>query len=503
MRNACIVAMAVAAVALPSPAGDPPEVVVAGPLSPADGLTLSGRVEGGTAPVEVQIWRYTFDVNGRWSHDLDIEDAKSALVPPGGRFRFTGLVPGRYEFDFGLQRLHWERRDRVLDVVRDVEDQVLTVPSNCRLKGRVTRAFADRKSRATVALGCWGVDVAEDGSFETPDVLPGAYRAVIRESWLEEAGPGEFDAIERSIPVNLEGGVTPLDVTLTPDVPLALSIASSRAGESFVGRFGATSALVDWESGWFRVLGGAAGEPQVQRTRPSFPHGAAVWAAPGRVLLLEGLCAGRHRLRLTALGFEPWERDVDVGPRVRVEAQMTALPGQFVEVAHLPDVARVEVRSQRGPWREIAAQDRRLVSMGADYEPTVVEFLAPGRHEWRAESLEGVPTRATEIVITDERTTVQLAPSFASGRVLRGRLRSKSGRALAGVRVRLAVREDDAWRLLPTKDTRTEEKTGAFEIRGLAAGHWRAQLDDAGAVVLGEFDVADADVTKDFVFRAR
>jgi hypothetical protein len=503
VRNVCLLAVAVAAFARPVPAGDAAEVVVAGPLSEADGLTLGGRVEGGAAPVQVRIWRYVFDVNGRWSHDLDVEDARVGVVPPGGRFRFTGLPPGRYECDFGNGQLHWERRERTVELTRDVTDHVLVVPSNCRLKGHVTCAPVASKSRTTVSLGYWDVDVAEDGSFETPDVLPGAYRAGIRESWLAVPGPDVYDAIERSIPVTLGPGTTTLDVTLTPDVPLAVTVRSSRAGESIEGRFGATSGAVDWERGWFRVVPGDGGATQVQITRPTFPHGAAAWGPPGPAFLVGGLCAGRHRLRLTALGFEPWDQGVEARDGARVDVQMTALPGQFLEIADLPEVARVEVRSARGPWREIAAQDRRLVSMGADYEPSVVAFLPPGRHEWRADSLDGAPMPARELVTTDARTTVRLAPTFGTGRTLRGHLRSKSGSALRGVRVRVAVREEDGWRLVAAKDTGTDVRTGAFEVRGLSPGHWRAQLDDDGAVVLQEFDVGDADVTRDFRFVPR
>jgi len=97
---------------------------------------------------------------------------------------------------------------------------------------------------------------------------------------------------------------------------------------------------------------------------------------------------------------------------------------------------------------------------------------------------------------------VTLAPAFAPGRTLRGRLRTKSAHPLGGVRLRFSVLEGDAWRLLPTKDTPTEA-TGAFETKGLSPGRWRAQLDDAGAVVLGEFDVGSADARKDFVFSPR
>jgi hypothetical protein len=492
--------MALAALARPTPAGDPPEVVVAGPLSPSEGLTLAGRVEGGSGPIQVQLWRYEFEDTGRWYHRTD---ALAAVVPPGGRFRFTGLAPARYECEFGEQRYWFAGPHPDVYLLRDVEDHALRVPSNCRLAGHVKAAFPELKSTVNVSLGYFDARVAADGSFETPDVPPGDYRARIRESWLADPGPYRFDSIERSIPVRLGGGVTTIDVTLTPDVPLALAVRSSRAGETFEGRFGAESASVMWERGWFRSVADASGPTGMQRTVPGFPHGAACWEPAGSALHLDGFCVGRHRLRLTALGFEPWERGVDVGPRALVEAVMTALPGQFVEVANLPDVARVEIRPAGGAWREIAACDRRMTDMGADYEPPIVEFLAPGRYEWRADSLDGAPMPAAELVATEDRAVLKLAPAFAGGRTLRGRLRTKFGRGLGGARVRFAVRDGDAWRFVPTKDTPTDARTGAFETHGLSPGRWRAQLDDAGAVVLGEFDVADSDVSRDFTFVPR
>ena len=501
MRNAWLVAIAVATLVRPASAEEPAEVVVAGPLSPAEGLTLAGRVDGGSAPVVVQLWRYQFEDTGQWYHRTD---AVAATVPPGGRFRFTGLVPARYECDFGDQQLHWERNDRTVDLVRDVQDYVLGVPSNCRVAGHVKAASPDGKQHSlTVSLGCFSVHVGADGSFETPDVLPGDYHVQINESWLAPRRFQMFESIDWTIGVRLEGGVKTLDVTLTPDVPLALVVRSSRAGETFEGRYGADGAFVSWERGWFRALADASGPAGMQLTQRGFPHGAAEWLPPTPAAALDGFCAGRNRVRLTALGFAPWERGVDVGQETRVEAVMTALPGQFVQVGALPEVARVEVRPLRGAWREVASCDRRMCDMGADYEPPVVEFLAPGRYEWRADALDGAPTPATELVATDDRTVVKLAPTFAAGRTLRGRLRTKLGRSLGGVRVRLAVKEGDAWRFVPTKDTPTNANSGTFETRGLSPGRWRAQLDEAGAVVLGEFDVADADVTRDFVFRAR
>jgi hypothetical protein len=498
VRNAWLVVIGAAALVRPAPAGEPAETVVAGPLSAAEGLTLAGRVDGGSGPVDVYVRRYEFEDTGRWGHRTD---ALTASVPPGGRFRFTGLAPGRYACEFADQQ-HWFAGPHPdVDLLRDVEDHVLVVPSNCRLRGRVRAAYPDRESSAVrVSLGYFSVTVGADGTYETPDVPPGEYRANFRESWLAEPGPDRFDEIERSIPIRLDG-VTTLDMTMTPDVPVALTVRSSRAGETFEGRFGGESALVSWERGWFRALADASGPAGMQMTRPSFPHGAACWTPVQRVLHLDGFGPGRHRLRLTALGFEPWEQGVDVAPAARVDAVMTALPGQFVEVGGLPDVARVEVRTANGVWREITSRDRRMVSMGADYEPTIVEFLPPGRHEWRAESLDGAPTPPHTLEVRDDRAVVKLTPQFASGRTVRGHLRSTFGRALRGVRIRFAVREGDAWRLVPTKDTPTAETTGAFETRGLSPGRWRAQLDDAGAVLLGEFDVGDEDVARDFVFR--
>ena len=500
MRNALVVAAGLAAVALRATAGDPAEVVVAGPLSPSDGLTLAGRVVGGREPVQVDVWRYEFEDTGRWYHRTE---AIALKVAPGGRFRITGLVPGRYECEFGDQKYWFAGPSPNVDLVRDVADRVLTVPSACRLTGHVKAAFPGRKSSVRVSLGYFDVLVQADGSFETPDVPPGDYRARIRESWRANTAFPPFESIERAIPVHLGGGATSIDVALTPDVPIALTVRSSRAGETFEGRYGADSGLVQWERGWFRALADASGPAGMQHTHPAMLHGAAAWSNVEMTMPVDGLCAGRHLLRLTALGFAPWERGVDVAPDTRVHAEMTPLPGWFIAVEGLPEVARVELRPMRGEWRELASCDRRMTDMGADYQPSIVEFLAPGRYEWRADSLDGVPTESAWIDVTDDRRTLTLKPSFAAGRTLRGTLRSAGGRALSGVRIRFAVREGDAWRLVPSKDTPTAGPMGAFETRGLGAGHWRAQLDAAGEVVLGEFDVGKADVSRAFRFVPR
>ncbi len=487
-------AWALAASAATASGEDEPEIPR---LSAREGLTLAGRVVGGDKPVLVRLWRYEFEDTGDWYHRTQ---QKVVTVAPGGEYRFEGLPPGRYGCDFADQKLTFTGGAPDVDLLRDATDRTLTVPTNCRLRGKVLRS-RKTASRASVSLGYFDVEVAADGSYETPDVAPGDYVARIDESWETGTFPREFESVRREIAVHLDG-VTTLDVALEPDATIPVAVRSSRDGESFEGRVGARSDRVRVEQGWFRVVV-EGGRALVERTFPMFPHGADGWSGPAGTFALEGLAPGPTVVRLSAIGFAPWEREIVVGPGAHVDAVMNALPGEFVTAPGLPKVARIEIRPARGAWRELVACDRRMVSMGAAYESPIVDFLAPGAYEWRAESLEGAPTTAQPLAVDASRGIVTLAPAFASGRTLHGRLTTKSGVALGGVRVRFAVKDGDAWRFIPTKDAPTDPTSGAFETKGLSPGRWRVQLDEQATVVLGEFDVADADVTRTFAFVPR
>jgi hypothetical protein len=473
------------------------EQKVVGRLSAKEGLTLAGRVLGGSGPVGVTLWRYEFEDTGRWYHRTD---AVRVEVPPGGEYRFSGLAPGRYDCCLDEKYSFAGFAPDVL-LVRDVLDHDLRVPSECRLKGRVTRTRDDAEGWVTVSLGYYDTRVAADGSYETPDVPPGDYVARVRETWPTHSMPRAHESVERAFAVRLDG-VKTLDVALEPDVPIWVSVRSTRRGEEFEGHVGARSDRVRVEQGWFRVVADGDGT-KVRRTRPTFPHGADGWSFAADAFLLDGLAPGRNTVLLSALGFAPWEEDVDVDRKKRVEAEMTALRGQFLTAPGLPTVARIETRPARGAWTELTSQDRRMVSMGAAYESPIVGFVAPGRYEWRAESVDGTPTPPAELVVTDARDVVKLQPVFAAGAAVRGRLATKSGHPLGGVRLRLAVQDGAAWRVLPTKDTPTGLKSGSFETKGLSPGRWRIALDDACEVVLAEFDVKASDVTKDLVFAPR
>lgn len=478
-------------------ADEPPETVVRGPLSPGDGLTVAGRVIGGEAPVDVELWRWDF---GAWSRWTAPHEPARASVPSGGAFRFTGLAPGRYSCDFADERMRFGRSARVVDLVRDLSDVDLVVASACRVKGRVVRATKFAEGTVMIRLGESQVRAAPDGSFETPDVLPGDYRLVVQ-NWLDDSEDG-LGNIVRTLPIRIDG-VRIVAIDLTRDESVSLTIASSRAGESLEGTW-----TVDGGSPWdtdlfFRVTPSPDGKALVRRSYPGMFGDA--WSASATEFPVAGFARGSHRLRLDATGFATWERDVVVAGPTRVAAEMTALDGEYFTLAERPAFMRVEVRQLRGAWRELVRRDDRRHGLDDPYVPDPHGFLAPGRYEWRAESSDGPPTQARELVVTAARDVVELRPDFQfRSREMRGRLVTASGVPLGGVCLKFAVKsEAGEWRALPTKDTPTKVNTGEFRTSGLGPGRWRVSLDDAGAITLAEFDVADEDVTKELVFRAR
>lgn len=501
MRNAWVVAMGVAAVALHATAGDPAEVLVAGPLAPDEGLTLAGRVVGGTGPVSVLLQRRECE-SGVW---LERTEGVSVRVAADGRFRFEGLVPGRYDCDFEDQRLHFERNERTVYLVRDVLDHDLVVPSNCRVRGRVKQPASPPVADMRVDLGVFLVLVAADGTFETPDVLPGEYRLRVR-GWRPVADdPIGSTCIERSYALRLGGGVTERDVDLTPDedVRIAITVSGARPGpDAFEGSCSATSADVATEPFWFRAKrDGASWSAQ----RTSAGIFGDEWGTRASTFRVDGLPRGRHVLRLDAPGFEPWTREIDVGGPTRVEARLVPRPGRYLRVEGLPAFERTEFRRPGGAWSEVLVSDHRRIVMDGPYEPPDGLFLAAGAWEWRFESQHAAPMAPVALDVAGDGATLTWRPPevMSPFLLLNGRLTTPTGKPLGGVAIHVAVREGDSWRALPTKTAVTSRTEGRFQLVGLRAGRWRVALDETGSVVLGEFDVADANLTRDFRFVPR
>jgi hypothetical protein len=499
LRIAWLAVAAIAALVHPAAAGDPSDVVVAGPLPADEGLTLSGRVVGGTGTVEVRLQRREYQA-GMW---FPRTDGVTVAVPAGGRFRFDGLAPGRYECDFADQSLRVERDERTVDLIRDVTGHDLVVPSNCRVRGRVKRATSHADARVCVGLGVGEVTAAADGSFETPDVLPGEYRLRVRESWPDDDDPSGSASIERSYPVHLAEGVTERDVVLTPDedVRVAVGVAGTvERGESPEGRCSARSAVVDTEPFWFRA-DSESGSWSVRRTHASIFGDE--WGPRADSFRFDGLPRGRHVLRLEACGFEPWEREIAVDGPTRVEARLVPWPGRFLRATGRQWFERTEFRRPGGTWSEVLVGDRGRIVIDGPYEPPDGTFLAAGAWESRFESRQGVPTAPVALQIAADRSTLSWQPAFVVGSVLNGHLTTVSGRPLGGVAVHVALRERDGWRALPTKTATTGSEDGRFQVLGLCRARWRLALDEAGTVVLGEIDVGDADVAHDFTFAPR
>jgi hypothetical protein len=472
--------------------GGTPEHVVLGSLPADEGYAVAGTVAGaGTSPVHLELARAETDPVCQ--HGVDWSWRTVDLLP-GERFRFVGVPPGQYFL--------WTEGRRIerFDLFADHVDHRFRLPS-ARVRGKIRPAFQTGGKRFSIELrslddsGETSFETAPGAEFESPPLVPGRYAAEIW--WIQETScPWTEPHRWTFVDVGDDGGT--LDYEFRNWANARLAVRAEGRAESFEGR------ILDLdlpESAAFR-FGVAAEDGKTLGTRvlERSIFGAALGAARPAAWF-GNLTVGRHRLRFTAPGFEDLDRTFDVEDgKTTIDVAMKPIPGTFVVAQGPGRIFEVFARPEGGgAWRGLLFGDNRNVPTHTNPDRPR-ELLAPGKWEFMATSGDLAPSAPKTIELGADHEEVVLALECVPGHTLHGTLRTPSGVALEDEETYVFVRDGDAWRRLRAKAPLIDDR-GAFEVNGLAPGSYRLALDEAGRHVFGEFDVGDADVTKDFVFR--
>jgi hypothetical protein len=475
--------------------------VAHGPLAPADGVSVAGVVRAAAGgPVKVTLTRRAYTSPHGWSWG-----EQAALTAKDGQsFRFDGLTPGDFDLCAGgdglgpIERLH-------VAAYRDVEGLDLRLDKECRVVVRAKLGFEGELKHAWLGVSRPigerdGVNVgyaaSKDGVLDMQHLAPGRYWVTAEH--FGERGRFSPSATQRSTSflAELAPGDKEFDVTIPETVDVRLVVRSGRDGERIEGQVRCRG-RAPWDvHEFFRTADGKAFDGM-----RSMGHGLH-WTGFGRDVPLRGFSKGAFDVVLEALGFAPWEKRVEVEGPVRIDAELTPLPGRYVTlrdpVDHR-DALYVDVRpAAGGPWRSLFVEDVRGAPTHQGERLTRRAFLAPGRYLVSATRPELAASEPVAIEVTDDRSTMELAFERPPGRLLSARTKTKSGASVDGFIVHVLLKDGAQWRLLGAKSV--VAKDGGFEVRGLSRGTYRLAFDEAGAFPFGEVEIEGADVVgKEFV----
>lgn len=479
--------------------GGTPEHVVLGLLPAEEGYSVAGTVVGGgTSPVYLQLGRAETDPVCQ--HGIDWS-WRTVELRPGERFRFVGLPPGHY--------ILWtdvvgtvSRRIEAFDLFADREGHRFRMPFAC-VKGRIKPTFQTGSKRMFIDLravdgsGSTSIETAPGAEFATSPLVPGRYAA---EMWWMQDTSCPWTEPHRWTFVDVgEDGAT-LDYEFAPWANARLAVRADGRAETFEGKV-LDLDLPDDAAFRFGVQsdgGKTLGTCVLQESA----FGAAL-GAPRALAPFGNLTCGKHRLRFRAPGFEDLDRIVDVvDAKTTIDVALKPIPGTFVVAEGPGRIFEVFARLEgEAAWRGLFFGDNRNVPTHTNPDRPR-ELLAPGKWEFMATSGDLAPSAIKSIELGADHEELVLALECVPGHTLHGTLKTPSGVALEDEETYVFVQDGDTWRRLRAKAPLIDAR-GAFEIRGLAAGRYRLAFDDAVKHAFGEFEVADADVTKDFVFRAR
>jgi hypothetical protein len=482
MRQRWIAGASVAFAAAAAAGGDK-EHVVQGSLPAAEGYTISGTLVG---PGNDAVCLH--------------QGGREVTVRPGEGFRFVGVQPGNhslYADSADGRSRHWEEFDVYADVARDF------VLPTAKLKGKVTREQHGETGTLWVSMNLVGghdrprFEAAADGTFESPAIVPGKYDVDFEFDRDGTRFTRTQQSRRKTVTVGPDGAT--LDFAFREPAFVGLTVRAAGDPESFEGKVVTVDGppMYDLE---FRV----ESDPANPGTCVLFPSPVgAMWGPPSAAAPLASVTRGNYLLRFVAPGFEDKEQVAEVGPgRTTISAEMKRKPGSFVNDDFFAPVFEVFVRPPGdGPWRSLLfADNRHMATHSNPMRPR--ELLAPGRYEFIATTGDQAPSEPRTVEIPDGHKELKLDLVCVPGTTLHGTLRTPSGAALDEADLNLFVHDPSGWLRLRTKAPEID-KRGAFDIHGLAPGSYRLTFDEAGDHVAGEFEMKDADVTRDFVFRAR
>ena len=313
-------------------------------------------------------------------------------------------------------------------------------------------------------------------------LLPGSYRLL----FVHEMGGGRT-VVQEEI-AELKAGDQRLDVTLTPNADVALTIElpegnpGAKGGYSFPDNPWVGGELDVIRDEWDEVvIRGADGKPRKQPS--SIP------------------CIVRGRARVIAIDFPGYERAERTitpmpGKRTTLRVKLRPQPGQYLALKFKETRGQFfSVLGRRaksnGPWQELRRTRRR----GRD-----AVFVPQGRWQLRVES-ETRAESAFSFTAGADRSlrsgTLRLKPGVS----LRGRLHDPAGRILD--RGSIFVWRRDGERYLPVRHKEAMLDDEPFVIAGLDAGEYRFTFDREGEIVIADVEIGTQDVEVDWKYPLR
>lgn len=166
---------------------------------------------------------------------------------------------------------------------------------------------------------------------------------------------------------------------------------------------------------------------------------------------------GPYRLRVSANGFVPVERQVLVDGPTTVEIDLESAQGRAVS-AEIPDrYWVVEAREVGAAWQRILWQDDRVRISHRETRGEFLAVLAPGTYEFRMVSDRHAPAVLAPTRVEPGTEPFVLRFPLAAGGALSGSLRTRGGDT-ASLLLHVFRRQDDgSYRRLEEKETRGED----------------------------------------------
>lgn len=478
------------------------------PHEPTGTLFLAGSVvdEAGRGIEGADVW---IDLrvemgSGAWGARWRFREAK---CDPAGRFRFTDLPVGHYDLHAVAPGREHGSTDRELS--GDATDLLLTL----RPAGDVTFQVVPPQGWPKSVRSLWldpaspterMLEKSEGGPFVARGVSAGDHLLWLRDTTIPDWEKGESMAVrtERRFQVHIGPETREVTLRFAPDeeVGLRVTIPEGVAGT------GVEAAVVEGPGGagsQIELHVERAADGTVRTTRPPSP--GALWPPVRETTrdglpLVPGLPKGRSRVRVTAVGFETVERDLDVVGPTTLEVTLTLAAGTVftASVTSPPAYWRVEVRKAGGDgeWRTLLWQDARRVITHRSTPGVFRALLSPGTYDVRGISSDHVPASWGTLAV-GERSETRAFPliwSGPSGPSIVGHLRSAAGKPLPDPLLRVFRVPSPAGGLeaMPEKETKVHD--GVFRIRGLLPGRYRLSRMRSGEPALAEVDVAYDDV---------
>lgn len=460
-------------------------------------LRIAGQAsKSGPGEVKVTLWLGSHPKDGDDHDFFDFRVEATTTADAGGRYEFNGLQPGWYVITASAPGCGFVRE--VVELAQSREEVNFALRQGFEFEGKIVPTFPIHPGSARAYLSprppsdrlfAGGGD--GEGNFHFEGLPAGIYELSVEAT--EEGRRGK--SIRRTFQIDLTKSV--LDYTReisnkTHRLQIHCDVPSS---DGFVD--GILSAR-----GPQGILEKTV---RVTTIRGSVRH--QVWTDTSRVLSPSAsylshpafpldLPPGPWDLRLELSGYHPWSIHLDPDRDRKLEANLKPQRGRVVNVRLDSKVYLVESRpsgKEEQPWT-ILCQRR------ANYRPILKvaplsAWLPAGHYDLRSSTMEKAEHVARDLEIAPLERPLVLSPTMEKGYRIEGQF---SSNAAPGVQHDLHLfrqEEGGRWRRLPTKRSSLHwNQETLFSFGGLHPGVYRATADQAGEVLVAEWQLGDRDL---------